>query len=161
MVIEKCTDWQLSSALHMIFQAQVIGPGEWQEGHGRPNFNPFLTGHHGIHRRRSQIIFHIKYFMLEKMRKKGSMDDKCDDQNLRGGGQHSQCCNQVFQEKIRTIQVIYRYQQTLTLLLLALSFYPQDSSSDLGGLSPQQQQHEFVPQIRQFYECIARMVYLK
>ena len=88
MVIEKCADWQLSSALHMIFQAQEIGPGEWQEGHGRPNFNPFLTGHHGIHRRRSQIIFHIKYFMLEKMRKKGSMDDKCDDQNLRGGGQH-------------------------------------------------------------------------
>ena len=115
MVIEKCTDWQLSSALHMIFQAQVIGPGEWQEGHGRPNFNPFLTGHHGIHRRRSQIIFHIKYFMLQKMRKKGSMDDKCDDQNLRGGGQHSQCCNQVFQEKIRTIQVINRYQQILTL----------------------------------------------
>ena len=107
MVIEKCADWQLSSALHMIFQAQVIGPGEWQEGHGRPNFNPFLTGHHGIHRRRSQIIFHIKYFMLEKMRKKGSMDDKCDDQNLRGGGQHNQCCNQVFQELlIRIVRVL-------------------------------------------------------
>ena len=41
-------------------------------GPRRPNFNPFLTGHHGILCRRSQIIFHIKYYMLEKMRKKGS-----------------------------------------------------------------------------------------
>ena len=57
--------------------------GDWTRwmvgGPRRPNFNPFLTGHHGILQGGSQIIFHIKYSMLEKMRKKGSMDDKCDD----------------------------------------------------------------------------------
>ena len=41
-------------------------------GPRRPNFNPFLTGHHSILCRRSQIIFHIKYYMWKRCEKKGS-----------------------------------------------------------------------------------------
>ena len=87
--VEASHELNHAKVMHNLKRSDELGClADWGRAHTsftlsrRPNFNPFLTGHHSIPGGRSQIIFHIKYREYKYMQKRCEKKvdgDKCDD----------------------------------------------------------------------------------